>query len=66
MLLFFHVEDNGLMVEYAYSFLRLTLPNLDFITAHSSLSLHKWAVLPPYFRQTAKLQACRMIRNHSF
>ena len=25
------------MVEYAYSFLRLTLPNLNFITAHSSL-----------------------------
>ena len=36
---YFHVEDNGILVEYAYSFLRLTLtlPNFDFITAQASL-----------------------------
>ena len=28
----------------------LTLPNLDFITAHSSLITAQMAVLPPYFR----------------
>ena len=33
---------NGILVEYAYPFLRLKLHNLDFITAHSSLSLHKF------------------------
>ena len=35
-----HVEDNGILFEYAYSFFWdqfLTLPNLDIITAHSSL-----------------------------
>ena len=36
MFLFFPAEDDGISVEYAYSF--LTLPNyFDFITAHSSL-----------------------------
>ena len=48
--LFFHVEDNGILVEYAYSFLRLilTLPNLDFITAHFSLIAAKMcSVYPP-------------------
>ena len=41
MFLFFHVEDNGILVEYAYLFLDqfLTLPNFDFITTLSKLSL---------------------------
>ena len=35
--------------------------NLDFITAHSSLSLHKWAVLPSYFRSCRpQLQSIQM------
>ena len=39
MFLFFHVEDNGILVEYAYSFLTLicNTAHLDFITAHFSL-----------------------------
>jgi len=35
--------------------------NLDFITAHSSLSLHKWPVLPSYFRYFCpQLQSIQM------
>jgi len=48
MFLFFHVEDNGILVEYAYSFF-LTLPNLDFITAHFSLITGKMCSVTPYF-----------------
>ena len=50
--LFFRVEDNGIFVEYAYSFLRLIfkLPNLDFITAHFSLITAKMCSVTPYFR----------------
>ena len=52
MFLFFHVADNDILVEYAYSFLRLiflTLPNLDFITAHSSLITAKMCSVTPLF-----------------
>ena len=43
---------NGILVKYAYSFLRLilTLPNLDFITAHSSLITAQMGSVTPYFR----------------
>ena len=51
MFLFFHVDDNGILVEYAYSFLRLifTLPNLDFITAHFSLITAQMCSVTPLF-----------------
>ena len=51
VVLFFHVEDNGILVEYAYSFLRLilTLPNLGFITAHLSLITAKMCSVTPLF-----------------
>ena len=47
----FHVEDNGILVEYAYSLLRLilTLPNLDFITAHSSFITAQMCSVTPLF-----------------
>ena len=52
MFLFFHVEDNWILVEHAYSLLRLilTLPNLDFITAHSSFITAQMCSVTPYFR----------------
>ena len=37
------------MVEYAYSFF-LTLPNLDFITAHFSLITAKMCNVTPLFQ----------------
>ena len=48
---YFHVEDNGILVEYAYSFLRLTLtlPNFDFITAQSSLITAQMGSVTPLF-----------------
>ena len=52
MFLFFHVEDNGILVEYAYSFLRLifnTAQLMHFITAHSSLTPAKMCSVTPLF-----------------
>ena len=48
----FHVEDNEILVEYAYSLilrLILTLPNLDFITAHSSFITAQISSITPLF-----------------
>ena len=41
--------DNGILVEH-FEDEFLTLPNLDFIPAHSSFITAQMAVLPPYFR----------------
>ena len=51
MFLFLHVENNGMLVEYAYLFLILivTLPNLDFITTHSSLITAQMGSVTPLF-----------------
>ena len=37
-IIFFHVEENGILVEYGYSILRIIFntAQLDFITAHSN------------------------------
>ena len=43
------MEDNGILVKYAYSFLKLTQPNLGFITAHSSLITAQTGSVTPYF-----------------
>ena len=42
---FFHVEDNGILVEYTYSFWRL----IFFNTAHSSLITAQMGSVPPLF-----------------
>ena len=53
MCLFFHVKENEILVEYTYSFLRLliilTLPNLDFITAHSRFIIAQMGSVTPLF-----------------
>ena len=46
--LFFHVEDNGILVECTYSLI-LTLPNLAFITAHSSFVTAQMGSVTPLF-----------------
>ena len=50
MFVFFHVEDNGILVEYAhFQHQFLTLHNLDFITAHSSLITAQMGSVTPLF-----------------
>ena len=52
MFLFFHVEDNGILFEHAYSHFEdefLTLPNFDFITAHSSFITAQMGGVTPLF-----------------
>ena len=43
------MEDNGILVKYAYSFLKLIQPNLGFITAHSSLITAQTGSVTPLF-----------------
>ena len=38
-----------ILVKYAYSFLKLTQPNLGFITAHSSLITAQTGSVTPLF-----------------
>ena len=61
--LFFHVEDNGILVEYVSFF--LTLPNFDFITAQSSLITAQMDSVTPYYRPWVRHSVQYVVHCHA-